>query len=79
MKTIPAPPRLVKLPDGNLVNPAFVTCIELKVYERRSETVLWCVGHAGYGTTSFSFPGDQRKKLAELIDPAPETKQAGKQ
>jgi hypothetical protein len=63
---------MVKLPDGNWVNPAHVTCIEFvetpvgtKFFPK---TRLWVKKNAGYGTGSFDFDGDIRDKLAKLIN-----------
>lgn len=61
---------LVKLPNGNFVNPAHVTCIELEngLTPPAVNTRLWVKKDAGYGTGSFVFPGDQRAGLAAIVN-----------
>jgi len=59
---------LVKLPCGNFVNPKYVTSIELEKYDgEKSNTIVWVVKNAGYGTGKFTYSGDQRDSLAKLI------------
>lgn len=65
---------LVKLPDGNYVNPAEVTLIEIvkrvdsQCRPITPNTLVWVRAHAGYGTTSLTFEGDRRDELAALIN-----------
>ena len=60
---------LVKLPDGNFVNPAHVTCIELsRPLGGKSFTLLWVKKNAGYGTGSICFEGDIRAELGALLN-----------
>lgn len=63
--------KLVKLPDGNYVNPDYVTAIELKSSEqhgkRRCLTHVWVVKDSGYGTGNFQYEGDRRDELALLL------------
>jgi len=62
---------LVDLGGGNWVNPRYVTSVEYKYYPNnphRSETLVWVVKDAGYGTGTFSFPGDRRNELATIIN-----------
>jgi hypothetical protein len=59
----------VKLPNGNYVNPSYVTTI--RTTQGRYDiiwTELWVVGHAGYGTLSYIFKGDVRDELALLLN-----------
>lgn len=65
---------MVKLPDGNYVNPQYVTCIEMRESSTSRWTVLWVVGAAGYGTLSFRFDGDRRDSLAKLLGDQEESK-----
>ena len=61
---------LVKLPNGNWVNPSHVTAIELvNRGEKCEQTIVWCKMDAGYGTGRiFERAGDCRDELAALIN-----------
>ena len=59
---------LVKLPDGNYVNPMHVTCVEFKDQTYGKHTWVWVKKDAGYGTGSFRFTGDRREELAKIIN-----------
>jgi hypothetical protein len=59
---------LVKLPNGDYVNPAHVTCVEFKSYSHSSETLVWVKKNAGYGTGQFAFVGDRREELAKILN-----------
>lgn len=59
---------MVKLPNGNWVNPEHVTCIECKKYPNSIITSLWVKMSGGYGTSNFDFPGDCRDSLAKIIN-----------
>jgi hypothetical protein len=55
--------KLVKLPDGNYVNPDFVTSV------RRCSpyTRVWVVGDAGYHTYQLDFPESMHDEIAKII------------
>lgn len=61
---------LVKLPNGQWVNPNHVTCVELEHSSdsKRDWTLLWVKKNSGYGTGSFTFEGDQRDAIAGLLN-----------
>ena len=60
--------KLVKLPDGNHVNPEYVTCIEYAdIGATGMYTLVWVIANSGYHTQSFRFKGDVRDELAQLI------------
>lgn len=62
-------PTLVKLPNGNWVNPAFVSAIELRWCGNGSRTIVWCQMNAGYGTGQiYESAGDCRAALAKLLN-----------
>ena len=56
--------KLVKLSNGDYVNPDHVTSIVYTGYE----TKIWVVGNSGYHTFSISFPGDRRDELSKIIN-----------
>jgi len=57
------------LPNGNWVNPAHVTCIEVVERGRGCATRVWVTKGGGYyNTGSFEFDGDQRRPLSEIIN-----------
>lgn len=58
---------LIKLPDGNWVNPRHVTCVDVG---RPHEDLLTYVSvdHGRGGSYRFVFKGDLRDKLAALIN-----------
>lgn len=62
----------VKLRDGVWVNPKYVTCIQVKKYEKSVETLVWVVKDAGYGTGSISFTGDVAEDLAMKLNKSEE-------
>lgn len=59
---------LKRLPDGNWVNPADVTCIilESSVDNQRQWTKLWVRKDGGTG--SLQYEGDQRGLLAGIVN-----------
>jgi hypothetical protein len=74
-QVVPTPtteaPVLVKLPDGTLVNPSHVTCIEFTEIKsppgHAGITYVWVVKNAGYHTGAISFSGNRLEELFEII------------
>ena len=59
---------LVKLPNGEWVNPNYVTNICNEKYDTKIWTKLWIVKDAGYGTGQILFEGDCKDQLAKIIN-----------
>jgi hypothetical protein len=63
----------VKLPNGDYVNPRYVTSIRTQTFSSgKTVTYVWVVGNSGYGTFFIDFDGDRRNELAKLINEAKE-------
>lgn len=59
--------KLVQLPDGNWVNPAYVTAIELAKIFDETWTRVWVVKDGEYHTGNYCFKGDIRDALAKAL------------
>lgn len=60
--------KLVKFPNGDYVNPTYVTLIELVKSNGTLFTRAWVISDAGYNTKSIEFLGDCRQQLADLLN-----------
>ena len=72
-KVVPEPVKtpLVRMPNGNWVNPQHVTCIELVGLSPRLGTRLQIRDLMGRDGDNFRFDGDIRDELAKLLNQQP--------